>query len=882
MKKFFRSIIVVLLIFPILPVMAGSAILFANKQTTWQIRHERNTEPAVKYAVQELKNALKKISGIDFPVTTFPQNSEIVVKVDSSLGDPDIVSVKTKDGKLFLTGGSPSSVLYSVYSFLQNELGIRWLWPGKSGEFIPRKSSWILPELNYIYKPALKYRGFHLCSHWRDVEDFRIWMARNFINIHRHGQARFNKLGFHFMISDHNVKLSPHLIQKYPEYFAEIKGKHYVSQPCFSNRDVDDIIFQHFCRMVEKNSGLEILSIFPPDNMDYCQCVKCKEQGTSNAWFNFYNRLTDRLKVKFPTLKFATIAYQGYIEVPTIQIRNSEFIEYATYARCNIHTYNGSCNRNQHLLSELKKWDKMNVPIGNYGYEFDIFTDNHMFLPFFTMLEDSIKTGVKLNHTAIITEVMLTPKSGPEVQAFAVKNRLPLYLYARLLWNPKTNIKNLLSDWCKTIYGDAAETMYNYFAMLDQHWNQIKQHQTILGSPVETAKNFITPELQIQADKLFAKAAKELKSQKNPYIEREKELFNQWFALLNFDSEVILPLLKKTATFEKESTTIPSVGIRMAWTADAILFGNIIPPCHIVINNGIGGETWHFEIKEDGRKNAWRISSVGIRDDRWNPIWNSESGLIKIPFISLQKTPLANETWRFWIKQREVRYPAKEMASLRFTSSSQGNRSIIWWNGLLEKEDKINQIQSEFTRLGWQFISTAENLQLQEKTPLVYWFRHPNGKQKIIPENWARIKRNIQNGAIGVFVSYSQMPLEKYFADPTLKIKIKGIKNLPLSARRARYLAPGNWYATPHNLTWHIKNWITPAYGIEPAFPNAWKIIAKMDLDGKQSGTTIPFILVRKYGKGIIFVLGDSIAAQPAKLLDNLYSNRNVLLEAEK
>ena len=55
-----------------------------------------------------------------------------------------------------------------------------------------------------------------------------------------------------------------------------------------------------------------------------------------------------------------------------------------------------------------------------------------------------------------------------------------------------------------------------------------------------------------------------------------------------------------------------------------------------------------------------------------------------------------------------------------------------------------------------------------------------------------------------------------------------------------------------------------------------------MDLDGKQSGTTIPFILVRKYGKGIIFVLGDSIAAQPAKLLDNLYSNRNVLLEAEK
>jgi hypothetical protein len=876
-----KKIISFLLLTGLACAVSAAPVFFENGKTGWKIRTPENPAPAVRYAAEELQSALKKISGAEFPITTLPGKPEIVIDTDTALSDPATVSLKTDADTLYLTGGSPSAALHAVYSFLQRELGVRWLWPGNSGEFMPEKSAWQLPALDYQYKPEIKYRGFHLCCDWRDVQNFRVWMARNFINIFRHGHSQYNKLGFHFMISSHNVTLPAELFSTHPEYFAEIKGKHYKSQPCYSKPEVDDIIFKQFCDTVEKQPELEILSAFPPDDLDYCQCAKCAAKGTSTAWFDFYNRLTDRLKERFPNLKFATIAYQGYIDVPANPVRNSEFVEYATYARCNLHTFADNCERNRNMMDELKKWEKTGVTMGNYGYEFDVFSiGQSLSLPFFSMIDDAIKTGVRLNHTAMITEVPLAPKGGPDIQALAVKNRLPLYLYARLLWEPQADMRELLKDWCKIAYGAAAEPMFDYFMTLDQHWGALKQHRTILGSPVETAKELMTPELQRKAGECFARAAQSLGNATNPNVEREKELFNQWLALLKFDDEIILPRLSDPAAFASVSAPVPGTGVRMAWSADALRFGDAKPPCRIVLNSGVGGETWYFEIDAAGQKKSWKISEVGIRDDRWAPAWSFANGHIDIPFASLGRTPQANEIWNIRVAAGGVEFPTAEgiLAALRFSASTSAPRSVIWWNGAPDREEKNNaRIQSEFSQQGWRMDIAATGPELLKETPSVYWFKHPNGTNKVPAECWEKIREQVKNGATAVFVSYWQMPLEQYFANDTFKIQVKGIKDLPLTERRARDLAPGNWYAKPHNLTWRRR--ITPAYGVEPASPDSWKIIATMDLDGKTPGVRIPFLLARPYGKGTVFVLGDNIAAPPVKLLENLCEHKDALLK---
>ena len=99
------------------------------------------------------------------------------------------------------------------------------------------------------------------------------------------------------MYSSHNVHLPKTYFETNPEYFAEINGKRFYSQLCMSHPEVDTLVYRNFKQMLGKYPNLQILSVFPPDNQEYCRCKKCAEKDVSTAWFDFYNRLTDKLKL---------------------------------------------------------------------------------------------------------------------------------------------------------------------------------------------------------------------------------------------------------------------------------------------------------------------------------------------------------------------------------------------------------------------------------------------------------------------------------------------------------------------------------------------------------------------------------------------------------
>ena len=265
---------------------------FDGGRTEWKIYLSPQADPTETFAAEELSNALRKISGARFEVIAsgeVPQRRAIII---GDLKNPEVqsraaalklapgkveqIAVYTLDGRLYLAGNQPRGALYAVYRFLQHELGVRWLWPGPEGEFMPAKKTWSLPELKFNYQPPFAYRGFHLCGDWRDVELFREWMARNFINIHRHAAPPQEKRrGFYSMWSSHNVVLPESLFEDHPEYFAEIGGKRYKSNICFSNPEVDRLVAAATADYVRKRPFLDILSVFPSDNQDYCRCARC-------------------------------------------------------------------------------------------------------------------------------------------------------------------------------------------------------------------------------------------------------------------------------------------------------------------------------------------------------------------------------------------------------------------------------------------------------------------------------------------------------------------------------------------------------------------------------------------------------------------------------
>ena len=52
-----------------------------------------------------------------------------------------------------------SGTLLGVYEVLENYLGVRWLWPGDLGTYVPRRSTIVIPEIDKTVKPRLLYRN---------------------------------------------------------------------------------------------------------------------------------------------------------------------------------------------------------------------------------------------------------------------------------------------------------------------------------------------------------------------------------------------------------------------------------------------------------------------------------------------------------------------------------------------------------------------------------------------------------------------------------------------------------------------------------------------------------------------------------------------------
>jgi hypothetical protein len=981
--KVHRILSLTLLVLGMASASLAAEAFFDDGRTDWKIYLSPQAEPPELFAAEELRDALLKISNTRFEVVVAevpPESRAIIIgdlknpavqaqaaalkiggggnlglargKHRESTGDlagreasvpsssqplqasnAEAVAVHTLGGRLYLAGNQPRGALYAVYCFLQNELGVRWLWPGPDGEFMPAKKNWRLPELKFNHEPAFAYRGFHLCGDWRDVDLFREWMGRNFVNIYRHAAPPAEKRrGFYSMWSSHNAVLPEALFDQHPEYFAEIGGKRYKSNICFRHPEVDRLVVAEMAAYVRKRPYLDILSVFPSDNQDYCRCAQCAKTDVSTAWFEFYNRLTDALRNEFPALKFATIAYQGYRDVPQCPVRNSEFIEYASHSRCNIHPYGqAGCQHNDSTMRDLLAWQATGLPIGHYAYEYDVYSKNCRFVPFFSMIEDAVQTSRRLGHVAVIPEVSLSPKSGPDVHAHHVQNRLSIYLYARLLWNPDQAMTDVLQDWSQTVFGEAAVPMVAYYTVMDQAWTAMPIHATILGNALSAVPHLMTDPLRDEATAALAAAELQLakiedaaaRARAAAALRRERVLFQQWLDLYRMNADIpriVLPRLERAGDFARSASRSQrlaaagggtpgfSTRVHLAWTPQALLVkwvcqnrrienqegaaaegdGNVQGDdrVELVLSSGLTGETWHFAVNAQGTRQTCRDSAVGVREDQWDPEWQATTRATAdgweaeatIPFASLGQTPHANETWQArFVQHRDggqesatAVFPERDTALLLFSSAARTDRSLLWWSGAPDRESPRNAaLVQEFTEAGWQIhlIADEEKLRASDERYDVYWFRHPHGTNKVPADYWQRhLAAAVRDGALAVFVSYWGIPLDEYFQDSSLKVTSVSCGKIPLAERTTAFVASGDWSRKPNDLLRGLTSQITPAYGFAPADADAWTVLAAA---ANGSDPPYPYLLARRYGKGMIVLGGDDIRLAPANMLEN-------------
>ena len=151
-------------------------------------------EPVAIYAADELVYHIEKASGAKLVVLNEPlvqplEGAAVFLGATraaqeagidpGTLGSEEAV-VRTLDGNLYIVGndgpGDPlsysnthSGTLWGVYELLERQLGVRWLWPGELGEFIPRASNIQISQFDETFvprfvarnqRPGLGRRGF--------------------------------------------------------------------------------------------------------------------------------------------------------------------------------------------------------------------------------------------------------------------------------------------------------------------------------------------------------------------------------------------------------------------------------------------------------------------------------------------------------------------------------------------------------------------------------------------------------------------------------------------------------------------------------------------------------------------------------------------------
>jgi len=193
--------------------------------------------------------------------------------------------------------------LFGVYEFLERFLGVRWLWPGKLGTYIPRTNTLEIRPVDETHQPALAFRSL-AWSRIRSIlqggelseEDARLGFSQE--GAQRYAEALQVFLRRHRMGGLDAKPPTGHAFSgwwkrygvDHPEWFALRRDgtrghpdKNFAHVPmCVSNEELQDFI-------VDQWDGESVLLLGPVDRPGRCNCDRCRAwdgpQPEKPPWF---------------------------------------------------------------------------------------------------------------------------------------------------------------------------------------------------------------------------------------------------------------------------------------------------------------------------------------------------------------------------------------------------------------------------------------------------------------------------------------------------------------------------------------------------------------------------------------------------------------------
>lgn len=444
-------------------------------------------------AAKELQEYVQKSLGVTLPVVMEDEgirkgiyigNTNFAAAAGISDSRDEAWIIAAVKGQLVITGGKTRGVLYAVYHFLEDIVGVRWWNPWE--EDVPELSTLKVPDqCDMRGNPSFAYRDLY-DSLFDDqgidpkpvAEPYSLYMVRNRLNGHfgftpkeYGGRIAYGK-PYHVHTFSRYFPVKQYFDQ-HSDWYAWSKDKKQRipnGQLCLSN----NTLLEAFRHKVEDSIRISyeiadkrgeerplFFSVSLNDVGGLCECEECaasiQNKGESGYALSFVNKIADYIAPLFPDARIETLSYWQYRIPPkddtkpakNVVIRLAE--DHKDLMRPVDHPHNAE------VLDRLKKWsdlcDHNNLYIWDYYLNYSNASNSSVF-----RFERDMRIFKEHNVQGLFGEI--------EWPLVADSWTLRIWVLAKLLENVDLQADDLIDEFLRRYYGAAADPIKEYYYLI--------------------------------------------------------------------------------------------------------------------------------------------------------------------------------------------------------------------------------------------------------------------------------------------------------------------------------------------------------------------------------------------------------------------------------
>lgn len=475
---------------------------------------DRSTKTA-RRAAKELQTWLWRISGARLSIQAESDYKEESGQVPILVGDTgqtarlglrsadfdlEELRIRTFPGCLVLLGDDErpdglrlEGTLWAVMTFLEQELGVRYLWPGELGRVVPRRKTVEVGPIHTRFAPRLRQRRIRNLGYSDRIQRGldRLGWSRETFEEHHAGAASwfdFHRIGGSFRGSYGHAfgDYWQRFHEDHPDWFAlqpdgtrdnsRADGGHR-ARLCVSNRGLIEQVAKDCIERMRRSPQLDTVSISPNDGSGgatFCQCTACRawdapegrkielrdprggsfeHASLSDRFVRFYSAVAGITAGEEPERSLGAYAYSVY-KLPPVHAELHPNVVVGFVPPPNTYL-------NQHARREmLESWQGWSRAA------------RKLFLrPNF--LRAGFGCPVVYVHR-LAEDIRFFADNGMLVTDFDccaqhwATDGLNYYVLAKILWNPAADVDAIITDYCRAGFGPASDPVKRYFTLLEE------------------------------------------------------------------------------------------------------------------------------------------------------------------------------------------------------------------------------------------------------------------------------------------------------------------------------------------------------------------------------------------------------------------------------